>query len=130
MILALRTDKPEAELYLCDQQKAVDTFTWQAHRELSDTLLAKIELLLYNNKLNLADIHAVAIYKGPGSFTGLRIGLTVANTLAYSLNVPIEACSGDAWLQDSLKKLNQQTIFTSSAQPFYGSQAHITAPRK
>ncbi len=45
MILALRTDKPEAELYLYDDKACLDSLTWQAHRELSDTLLIKIDEL-------------------------------------------------------------------------------------
>jgi tRNA threonylcarbamoyladenosine biosynthesis protein TsaB len=42
-------------------------------------------------------ISGIGVMKGPGSFTGLRIGLTVVNTLADSLNIPIVGAMGDNW---------------------------------
>lgn len=130
MILGLRTDKPEAELYLYNGDKLVDSYTWQAHRELSDTLLIKIEALLERHGLKQADLTGIAVYQGPGSFTGLRIGITVANTLAYSWNIPIRATKGENWLGQALKELPSQTTFSEVAIPHYGSEAHITPPKK
>ncbi len=69
------------------------------------------------------------MYEGPGSFTGLRIGITVANTLAYSLNIPIAGAEGESWLDDSLANLSGMTEPTVIL-PKYGSDAHITKPRK
>lgn len=129
MILGLRTDKPEAELYLFNNAQQVDHLTWHAHRELSDTLLIKIDELLNTNTLNKSDLTGVIIYQGPGSFTGLRIGISVANALAYSLNIPIAAAAGETWIQKCLEDIthnNQPEVVI----PEYGSEAHITQPRK
>lgn len=129
MILALRTDKPEAELYLYKGNTQVDSLTWQAHRELSDTLFVKIDALLAKNKCYKLDLTGIIVYQGPGSFTGLRISITVANTLSYSLGIPIAAMSGGSWdtrALHSLKNEPQQQIVI----PKYGSEAHITQPRK
>ena len=41
------------------------------------------------SKLKPQDINKIFVVTGPGSFTGIRIGLTVAKTMAYSLNIPI-----------------------------------------
>ena len=49
MILALRSDKPEAELYLFDDGKKIAEIKWEAHRELADTILGKIKEILVNN---------------------------------------------------------------------------------
>lgn len=128
-ILSLRTDKPEAEIGLFDGKKQIAYITWQAHRQLSDTLLTKIEQLLQQANLKMNQLDGIAIYKGPGSFTGLRIGITVANTLSYSLNIPIIGKQGDDWQEQGIKDLlvgkNQTQIL-----PLYGAEPNITKPRK
>ena len=71
----------------------------------------------------------IGVMKGPGSFTGLRIGLTVTNTLADSLSAPIVGATGEDWRETALEKLrageNEKIVM-----PEYGAVAHITAPRK
>jgi tRNA threonylcarbamoyladenosine biosynthesis protein TsaB len=129
MILAIRTDKPEAELYLYQDGKQVDLLTWHAHRELSDTLLLKIDELVDRNDIEKMKLEGIAVFKGPGSFTGLRIGISVANALAYSLNIPVCGGAGDDWITDSLKDINNSSEH-SVVMPEYGSGAHITQPRK
>lgn len=125
MILSIRTDKPEAEigLFSTDGQKLVYK-TWQAHRELSSTILVVIKELLDNQNADFKDLSGVVFYKGPGSFTGLRIGASVANGLdAVCVNE-----NGDGWLQKGLKRLANNE--SEPALPFYGSEAHTTTPRK
>lgn len=129
MILAIRTDKPEAELYLFQGTKEIKKDTWYAHRELSDTLLGRIESLLHGCNANIADLKGIIVCQGPGSFTGLRIGVTVANTLAYALAVPIAAGRGDEWAANALDNL-AKTPSTQIILPHYGSEVHITKPRK
>lgn len=129
MILAIRTDKPEAELYLCDDLKVVAELKWQAHRALADTIHLKIKELLDNNNIVYKDLSGLVVFKGPGSFTGLRIGLSVFNTIAYSLDVPIIGTQGEDWLKkglQSIKKGKNDKIVT----PFYGGEAKISTPKK
>lgn len=52
-------------------------------------LAPMIDCILKENNLSVKDIKDIVAVNGPGSFTGLRIGLTDAKTLAYSLNIPI-----------------------------------------
>lgn len=59
----------------------------------SQTLLPTIERVLAAADCRYADLTAVAVTKGPGSYTGLRIALTTAKTLAFSLNIPLYAFS-------------------------------------
>lgn len=55
----------------------------------SQLLLPMINKLLQKNSLSPKDLSAIEINTGPGSFTGIRVGLAVANTLAITLNIPI-----------------------------------------
>lgn len=128
LVLAIRTDKPEAELGLFDNAVPLAYHVWHAHRELSSTLLQKITDLLRSRNKTLQDLEGIVCFQGPGSFTGLRIGLTVANALAYSLHIPVAASAEDAWAQRGIERL-QAGENDIIALPHYGAEAHITLPR-
>ena len=129
LILTLRTDKPEAEIGLYDGKKQLAYETWQAHRELAETIHRKIDQLLLRQGRTLAQVEGIVCFQGPGSFTGLRIGLTVANTLAYGLGAPIVAAQDPGWLETGIARL-QNGENDVQALPFYGAEAHITPQKK
>ena len=54
----------------------------------SRTLMPMVESMLKNADLTAADCDAIAVANGPGSFTGIRIGVSAANGLAFALNKP------------------------------------------
>ncbi len=58
-------------------------------QDLSKEALPQIVSMFTNNQLKPADIDKIYIVNGPGSFTGIRIGVTIAKTYAWSLNIPI-----------------------------------------
>ena len=129
LILSIRTDKPEAEIYLLADGKQLAVDKWQAHRLLSETIYIKIKKLLESHDKTLQQLDGIIVYKGPGSFTGLRIGISVANAFADGLAIPIVGVSGSGWLKDGAKMLEagqNQKI----ALPNYGSPPHITRPKK
>lgn len=129
MILAIRSDKPEAELYLVDNKKIVKELKWPAHRELADTLLVKITNLMDSTGTNWQSIDGIIIHTGEGSFTGLRIGTTVANALAYGLTIPIVSAESDSWIELGLAKLKNQ-LPGEYVVPKYGSEPNITKSKK
>jgi tRNA threonylcarbamoyladenosine biosynthesis protein TsaB len=55
----------------------------------SQTVLPLIEELLAEHHMTLTDITAITVATGPGSFTGLRVGATIANTLGTLLDIPV-----------------------------------------
>lgn len=59
----------------------------------AEKLLPMIHQLLSSCKVELSELDAIAVSIGPGSFTGLRIGLSVAKGLSYSSNLPLVAVS-------------------------------------
>ena len=128
MILTIRTDKPEAEIGLYKDGKKLAYKTWPAHRELSSNLHLQIAKILQSQETDWPDIEGVVVYKGPGSFTGLRIGISVANALAYGNNCPIISDTGDDWINSGIERLskdkNEQSVL-----PEYGAAPHITIPK-
>lgn len=129
IILTLRTDNPEAELGLFDDDNQLAYATWAAHRELAETLHTKVEELLKSQGKTLKDIEGIVCLKGPGSFTGLRIGLSVANALAYGLKVPIIGIEDtEEWLQKGLAELKSGKN-DEAVMPAYGADVHITPPK-
>lgn len=128
-ILTIRTDKPEAELGIFEDSKRLTYITWQAHRELSLTLLNKIDGILNKSSISREELDAIVIFKGPGSFTGLRIGMATANAMAYSLEIPIVAAAGPDWISDGIKRLAAGEDEKVSL-PDYGGPAHTTPQKK
>lgn len=125
IILAIRTDSPVTELILLDNDMELARDTWESGRSLASTILTHVVELCKSRSIVVQDIEGIICYEGPGSFTGLRIGITVGNTLAYSNTIPIVGSTGDNWLLGGLSKLlkgKNKKILT----PKYGSEANIT----
>lgn len=129
MILTIRTDKPESELGLFDGDKKLTYETWQAHRQLAETIHQKLDDLLRVQGRTLYGVEGIVVYRGPGSFTGLRIGMSVANALAYSLDVPITATGGGDWILEGLEAIRENPS-KMPVMPEYGGTINITKPRK
>lgn len=128
LILTIRTDKPEAEIGLYDNHEQLAYKKWEAHRALAETIHKEINELSKTVNKDLKDIEGIVCYQGPGSFTGLRIGLSVGNALAYSLSVPVVATAND-WIEQGIKRLLAGES-DKVALPEYGHTANITKPRK
>lgn len=128
-ILLLNTSTAYCELLLSDDGALIDG-SWEAGRTLARDLLKNIDELLASRGKSLEDLTGVGIVKGPGSFTGLRIGITVANTLAEARAIAIVGVeAGDSWRQDAIERLSRGE-HDQIVLPEYGAAAHITAPRK
>lgn len=128
MILLLDTSTPVCRLTLIDEKNRFDD-EWQADRTLANGLLSYIDKSLQSQGKTWSDIRGIGVFEGPGSFTGLRIGITVLNTVADSERIPIVGGRGDEWQRDVLKRLSGGQD-DRIVMPFYGSEAHVTTPRK
>ena len=88
--LALDTSGTFCVLALAEEDGSVRAVSlFQSKRSLSRRLLGEIDGLLSRNSLTLADMTAFAVGLGPGSFTGVRVGVTTAKTLAQVEEKPL-----------------------------------------
>ena len=74
---------------LAEEGKIIAKKTIKSARKHSAKLLAAIDKLLTARKLSRRSIKGIAVVKGPGSFTSLRIGVSTANALGYALGMPV-----------------------------------------
>ena len=110
MKLYLDTSTPETILRLDNKE-----YKYPFANDLAEKLLQFIKEKLDENNKSWQDLTEITFMSGPGSFTGLRIGATVVNTLAHELQIP---------LHDHHGQEHQQII------PNYGRGANISKPKK
>ncbi len=120
MILYIDTTSEDTKIELISIDVVVDSFVWKAGFNQSELLLKEIDTLLIKNGLKQNDLKGISVNSGPGSYTGMRIGITTANFLALSLNIPIT----------NQKNLLIEDNFTDFVLPIYANSPHITIPKK
>ena len=102
-ILALESSAVAASAALCDGERLIAQSFQHTGLTHSRTLMPMTEDLLKNCGMTLDDVDVVAVAAGPGSFTGLRIGVATAKGLAWPDNKPCAAVStGRSSAQSSL----------------------------
>jgi len=89
VLLAIETATLASGVALATADKLVAEIIVQTKKTHSERLMPHIEQLLELGQVAKEDITAIAVSIGPGSFTGLRIGLATAKALAYVWNVPV-----------------------------------------
>jgi len=128
MILLLKTDNPVCEMALASDAKTIRS-QWPADRNLARDLLGQLETFLGENDTAWHTLSGLVVFRGPGSFTGLRIAATVMNTLADSLAIPIVGTLGNKWESDGLGLLKRNKNHRLVL-PEYGSLPNVTRPKK
>ncbi len=129
MILFLRADSPEVTVEIAQKGVVIGSKQWQAGREFSTQIHQVIDELCSRAGETIKAIKGIVVYEGPGSYTGLRVSVSVANALGYSLSVPIIGATAEGWRQKGATKLASKSEF-SPVSPVYGGQVYTTQPKK
>lgn len=88
-ILAIETATMVSSVALSTGERLLGEIILQTRLTHSEILMPHIEKLLLMTKTEKKNLDAVAVSIGPGSFTGLRIGLAAAKSMAYVLDIPL-----------------------------------------
>ena len=87
--LYIDTSSNYLNVALLDDITLIDKLSVLFEKDLSKYSLKNIDNLLKMNNILYCDIKKIIVVNGPGSFTGIRIGLTIAKTIAWAFNIPI-----------------------------------------
>lgn len=93
----------------------IETFSAPLGRDMAEKLHAYLKSIFEQHGKTWHDLTSITYFSGPGSFTGLRIGATVVNTLADQLDIPL---------------YNHHGEHVPLILPDYGRPANITPPKK
>jgi len=137
MILVMDTASENVFIGLWDEESS----TWKQNeifvggRELNSLIIKKLDITFSNSQEFENELIGIIVAAGPGSFTGLRIGMSVANTIAYVRDIPIVAVPDTKDVEDLLQKgqamlKSRGESFEEAVTPHYGSEPHITIPKK
>ncbi len=131
MYLIINTTlKQRVQLILADQEIVEDRI-WDVERKQAEQLLTYLDLMLRQNGVQTVDIQGIGVVTGPGSFSSLRIGITVANTLGFALKLKVVGIKANQFesseelvkkVMDKLKKTKKGALIL----PFYNKQPNIT----
>jgi tRNA threonylcarbamoyl adenosine modification protein YeaZ len=89
MEIAIDTSSNLATIALSHKGEIVAELTWQSTQNHTAELMPNLAYLLDKAKIQPKSIEAVIVAKGPGSFNGLRVGMSTAKGIAFSLNAPL-----------------------------------------
>jgi len=90
-VLAVETSTLSGGVALLDGERVVGEYTLDVRITHSERLMAAIDRLLSDAGWTARDLHGIAVTVGPGSFTGLRVGLSTVKGLALALTIPVAA---------------------------------------
>ncbi|MBS4210506.1 tRNA (adenosine(37)-N6)-threonylcarbamoyltransferase complex dimerization subunit type 1 TsaB [Bacillus sp. FJAT-50079] len=115
-LLAIDTSNDVLGIALLQKERVIGEYITNLKKNHSIRLMPAIERLLLECNVTPAELDKIVVAKGPGSYTGVRIGVTVAKTMAWSLGIPLSAVSSLAVLAAAPK------YFTGYISPLFDAR--------
>ncbi|MGX6971277.1 tRNA (adenosine(37)-N6)-threonylcarbamoyltransferase complex dimerization subunit type 1 TsaB [Vagococcus bubulae] len=109
-VLGIDTSNKALGVVLGEEQNLISSYYSQASKNHSETLMPAIDFCVRESRLAPTDITKIIVAKGPGSYTGLRIGVTTAKTLSWSLNASLYAVSSLACLAKNIQQTTKLIV--------------------
>jgi len=114
--LAINTATQISAVCLLKGSEILDEKTWEVRAKETEYLIPSVDKMLKDQKLEVSDIEQVVVVKGPGPFTGLRIGVVFANALAQNLDIPIFALNTFQFLNLSALEKFERIIINAGGE--------------
>lgn len=135
-ILYLDSTNNNLVILILFKDKKIFKIVKRFKKTLGIIFLKEIENLLHQTKTKPQTLTAITVVTGPGSFSSLRVGVVVANTLAWLLKIPIISLrvgetDNDQQLYNLVtNKLKKAGKRFKQIRPFYNKEPNITWPKK
>jgi tRNA threonylcarbamoyladenosine biosynthesis protein TsaB len=111
MIICVETATNLCSVALCNSEGVISLRESDESRSHAALLTVYIEEIFKENGIMASDLEAIAVSKGPGSYTGLRIGVSVAKGIAYAASIPligIETTKSMFWGISGIREINHE----------------------
>ncbi|MDH5164195.1 tRNA (adenosine(37)-N6)-threonylcarbamoyltransferase complex dimerization subunit type 1 TsaB [Heyndrickxia oleronia] len=102
-VLAIDTSNNPLGIALLDENKVIGEYITNLKKNHSIRVMPAIQQLMTDCEIEPSQLDKIVVAKGPGSYTGVRIGVTIAKTLAWSLNIPLVGVSSLKLLAASVR---------------------------
>jgi tRNA threonylcarbamoyladenosine biosynthesis protein TsaB len=123
LLLAIDTSGRNCRVGLADEGRLLVRRIGENSRQAAQEVLPLIKDVMAEGRLELRELDALAVISGPGSFTGLRIGIGVAQALSFTQSIPIVAVSSlalQAWCGMKQQGVLECLVFEEAKEPeFY-----------
>lgn len=120
-MLYINTAKEEVIVSVILNEEEIARTTFPGRPDLSKNLSVEVKKLLKKTKTSFKKLKEIRVFPGPGSFTGLRIGISFANALGFALGIPV-------YKADEAGKVTEKS--KGAIFPEYGAEPRITKPNK
>ncbi len=117
--LFIDTHGSKVVLALYKDGKILDHIEDTSPSKHSEITMPNLKKILDQNAINVHDIGEIIVVNGPGSFTGVRLGVTIAKTLAYTLDIPIKTITTLEMYAVSANKDGQKLVAIKDVKGYF-----------